>query len=131
GVPLRAAGSVVAGRSVSGGDERADPEGGGERVRLAGAGVHLGGGVGELDDVLVAVGDGPAEHLGGRVRAARRDRQRRPRCAGRGGVGGEDGGRGGPDRGQARPPQLAGKRREGVQHRVGGGGGVYQQHRLP
>jgi hypothetical protein len=44
-------------------------DGGGQRGRAAGARVRVGGGAGELDDMLVAVLDGPGDGFLGGTRA--------------------------------------------------------------
>ena len=57
-------------------DERGGAQGGGQGTGLAGASVGLGRGVGELDDVLVAVVDGAVEHVGDRARTGQEGRPR-------------------------------------------------------
>src|SRR6516165_2433966 len=103
-------------------DQVGGADGGGEDARVAGARVHVGCGVGELDHVLVAMLDGPGERLLRRLWPARRVWQR-----GRvgGGGGGVDGGQrcgGGPGRGRAWRPQLLVQRGKRAQDRVGSGG---------
>jgi MFS family permease len=86
-----------------------------ERVAVpAGPRPYVGSGVGELDDVLVAVGDGAFQHAG-RVELALADSRPLPGAGRLGGcVRGRDGGRGQPGRVQARDPQLLGERGKGA-----------------
>src|SRR5580704_14457330 len=109
-------GSSTVGMSAPGArDERADMQRGGEGLDLAGAGVDLRRGVGELDDVLVAVVDGAVEHLRYRARPGREGWRRTGRGTLGRSVGGEDRRAGGPDRGQAGYPEVSRQSRQGVQ----------------
>ena len=58
---------LVGGRSALLVDQLAREDGRSERIRVAAAGLHLSGGVGERDDVLISVVAGLVQQLGQRV----------------------------------------------------------------